>query len=665
MGPSRTIERTRALTATPIDTSPRAVIYNRHRPEHCSDVVMGDALRSDRTDSWLVRVLHISDLHERAVFQGMPDSRHARLHLDAEERGLILGDGFRTSLEEIAADGVDFVCLTGDVTDWGVAEEFEKATVRLTSILSAIGVARNRLFAVPGNHDVDRRVHADSWRGLRNWQSGRKETAELGRWMRGVGEAPAGPVAEWRDQVLERTARFWVWLDAFRGEATRTGSHSMLGYRHTITPGSLSHVGSPVHLVGLDSAWLCGDDRDQGQILVTEEQVLAHTRDREQTLDGLRIAMVHHPLEHLGDHHKIRHMLGSGGVDVVLHGHQHEPFASRASEPGSSLTVLAAGCLVEGDDGRNWPNGFQLVELDAGGARRVRLRKWVRQRHFWTVGSDIYPDAIDGVLELPVAWGQPAPLDRPLADASGAGRLSTVDRTSGNVAARSSASPNDGTATGRGRVLRGGLIVAAFVAMVLVLGIAARRSHNGERLPHPNPPASSADAGPFANAEARSATPLANSAELADFVNRWYAAVSDRTASLERFYTARPYFHAMTNAIDTTEIRRVCTNRIDQRGRFAIDVMRSGYVIEAPGAYAGARAACANVPGALGDVVKIRLWATEERFDRPRSVGCSRLRGVYLLRLLRVESQLRICYEAWSNREGLCASCPTHPSCER
>ena len=56
-----------------------------------------------------LRILHISDLHERAAFEGMPSSRGDLLAWDAEERGLVLGSRFSEALLEIAKDGIDLV----------------------------------------------------------------------------------------------------------------------------------------------------------------------------------------------------------------------------------------------------------------------------------------------------------------------------------------------------------------------------------------------------------------------------------------------------------------------------------------------------------------------------------------------------------------------------
>lgn len=345
-----------------------------------------------------LRLLHISDLHERAPFTKMPPERRRLVDWDARQRGQVLGARFMGVLEELAKEPVDLVCFTGDLADWGHPAEYEKATNRIDTILTAVGVSRDRFFAVPGNHDVQRKIEEEAWKGIRDWLAETHDGPELARWMLGIRKPPPGIQATWRDKLLARTAAFWSWYSDFRGVpvADRTKN---LGYRETLPQGRFSKFNKTLHIVGLDSSWLCGSDDDQGAILVTEEQVEMHIRDGEQGLDGVRIALVHHPLDHLADHHSARRLLADNGVDLLLHGHQHAPLALLASEPGASLRILASGCLMEGDLGRGWPNGFQLLELgEDGRSGAVHFRKWSPQGRFWARGSDIYRDAPDGVL---------------------------------------------------------------------------------------------------------------------------------------------------------------------------------------------------------------------------------------------------------------------------
>lgn len=356
-----------------------------------------------------LRILHISDLHERAAFDGMPTSREKTIASDARHRGILLGEQFSETLKAIAAGGIDIVCFTGDLADWGVPSEYEKATQRLDKILKLVSVPRARFFAIPGNHDVQRSVNKEAWLAMRTWLTATSDVSGLGRWVMGPNGPPYGTKPEWLPDVLRRTEAFWAWLKDFRGDDLRAISAEQLGYRSVIAGGTFEGIDHPIHIVGLDSAWLCGAEekhdgrvfKDQGGIVVTKEQVDAHTRDGEHALDGYRIALVHHPLDHLADHTEIRRLLGDDGVDILLHGHQHFPSSIQNREPGSNLRVVAAGCLVEGDLGRDWPNGFQVIEINpVTRAGNITFRKWSKDGRFWANGSDIYRDAPNGVLHF-------------------------------------------------------------------------------------------------------------------------------------------------------------------------------------------------------------------------------------------------------------------------
>ena len=347
-----------------------------------------------------LRILHISDLHERGEFPDMPTSRAEKLRLDREQRGYVLGPRFLEVLRELAADPIDLVCFTGDLTDWGKAEEYEAASIRIDEILRAVNVPRTHFFAVPGNHDVDRSVEPEAWEELRGWASASQSREALGRWFRGAAGPPFGVSTTARERILERTRAFWVWHRRFRADGSDIRGTNRLGYRVPIQLKGSN--GPPIHLIGLDSAWLCGRDGEQGQLLVTEEQVLAHIRVGERALEGYRIALIHHPLDHLADQLGVRRLLSDEGVDLLLHGHQHHPTALSIDEAGLNMRILAAGCLMEGDLGMGWPNAFNLLEL-APSARSglVSFRKWSRDGRFWAVGSDLYRSAPRGVLAWP------------------------------------------------------------------------------------------------------------------------------------------------------------------------------------------------------------------------------------------------------------------------
>jgi hypothetical protein len=89
--------------------------------------------------------LHLSDLH----FRG------GELHTWNEDvvlRGL-LGD-----VRERLAEGLtpDLVLVTGDLAFGGAAEEYRLVAGFFDELLAVTALPKERLFPVPGNHDVDR-----------------------------------------------------------------------------------------------------------------------------------------------------------------------------------------------------------------------------------------------------------------------------------------------------------------------------------------------------------------------------------------------------------------------------------------------------------------------------------------------------------------------------
>jgi predicted phosphodiesterase len=358
-----------------------------------------------------LRLLHLSDLHERIALPWMSEERRRLIALRASERRRVLIESnFAEVLTDIRRSGaIDMVCFTGDVADWGLAGEYELATARIDEILHCCGVGRERLFVVPGNHDVARLSEAAAWQEVR--KRGFSERG-LSDWWAGLAP-PSGAQPGWRDAVMTRTAAFWDWVGAGLGrrELLPAGSlHERLGYHARFERSGLPFE---VHVVGLDSAWLCGDDNDARKIRLTEGQIRRLTRDREGApLRGFRLALVHHPLTDLTDEKTSKRLLAET-TDLLLHGHQHEALAEVMEDPDRQLRVIAAGSLYEGDEGDKWINSFNLIDVDFDSNGRpaeytVTFWAWSARGH-WHRSGEMYREARDGVLKIAV----PRPVARP------------------------------------------------------------------------------------------------------------------------------------------------------------------------------------------------------------------------------------------------------------
>ncbi|MAB45828.1 MAG: hypothetical protein CMN67_10410 [Sphingomonadaceae bacterium] len=62
----------------------------------------------------------------------------------------------------------DFVFFTGDLAKSGQKSEYAEATSFFEHLLSVLGLEKDRLLVIPGNHDVDRKFNAGLSRDLKS-----------------------------------------------------------------------------------------------------------------------------------------------------------------------------------------------------------------------------------------------------------------------------------------------------------------------------------------------------------------------------------------------------------------------------------------------------------------------------------------------------------------
>ena len=336
-------------------------------------------------------ILHLSDLHERA-------SREQELW----RRRRVLGDGFLANLDELLTDGaIDLVCLTGDLADWGLPAEYDAAGSFLAAVMERLKLPRERLFLVPGNHDIARKQSADAWKLLRDNLPG-YEHSQISRWFRGR-QAPPGLADEHREALLLRQKAFRDFLLSFglMAQDPAHSPHGRLGYRT-----SIRLPGRPFDLqvIGLDSAWFSGDNSDAGKLRLTEDQVMQLCSKDGEQLPGFRLALIHHPLTDLADGNHCRRLLAEH-ADLLLRGHLHDPEPELWADPERRLVQFAAGCLYEGDRADTYPNACQVIRVSVDDAGRplgysLRFRAFSPRGGHWHDDNSLYRSARESRLEL-------------------------------------------------------------------------------------------------------------------------------------------------------------------------------------------------------------------------------------------------------------------------
>lgn len=314
--------------------------------------------------SWL----HLSDWHQKGREFERFKVRDA-LMMDIRERANI-----NHHLEKI-----DFVVFSGDVAYHGVTEEYQAAVDQLfTPLLKAAGVGLDRLFIVPGNHDLE-------------WAALSMLPADLLQKL----DSPH-KVNEWltekrrRRALLEPMAAYSQFVTSYLGG--NASPEPAYGYTRSIEAG-----GKRIAIISLNSAWLCArnkDDKgkvnDRGYLIIGECQVydaLAQAEDAE-----MLIAILHHPFDWMieFDQHRVEESLRRQ-CHFILHGHQHRPLVEVVrSTTGECVTIPAGACYNrEVASDLFYTNAYNFVHLDFDtGWGTVYLRRWSPRRGEWVVDVD-------------------------------------------------------------------------------------------------------------------------------------------------------------------------------------------------------------------------------------------------------------------------------------
>ena len=347
----------------------------------------------------LVTWLHVSDFHFTA------DKRYERSAvLDALVRSIPV-------LRKRFGWNPDMVFVTGDITNSGVDLEFRRATRHFDALLEAAGVGRDRLFVVPGNHDIIRAAGESLTRTL-------SSADESDDFFSGVHTR----------YHLKKLAGFRKWHDDYfksiRSSASRT---------FCAPPEVVDIRGIQVGLLPLNSAIFCQDDHDHGKLWVGRSQLDVAIATLEHSNPDLRIALIHHPLDWLhqqeGEH--IQAKLYQH-VDLILRGHLHNTTAEIGRTANGGALQIAAGASYQS---REWPKRALFVQanLDKKTVRIAPIRYEDRPQPVWTLDTSVFPQTDDYLGEFPL-WQRskrsPSPRAKPKsgpADAVGPSSLEVAE----------------------------------------------------------------------------------------------------------------------------------------------------------------------------------------------------------------------------------------------
>ena len=247
-----------------------------------------------------------------------------------------------------AENAADFILVSGDIAFSGKCKEYALAGKFFDDLQSASGVPRERIFCIPGNHDIDRTRQKLTFEGA---LSALNNTSKLDAFLAG---------GEDLETLLQREQNYRRFQHSLFAGQCRTLTNDGLGYVARIAI-------QEIHLaiVALDSAWLAkGGEEDHGKLLIGERQVI----DALQLALGVDtpphvvVGMAHHPLHLLQEFDRLA---VQNRLEQALHffhcGHLHQPEMRIVGADGSACLTVATGATYLS---RQFHHAFSMVKLD-------------------------------------------------------------------------------------------------------------------------------------------------------------------------------------------------------------------------------------------------------------------------------------------------------------
>jgi predicted MPP superfamily phosphohydrolase len=276
-------------------------------------VTMKPINRNHETLTWL----HLSDIH-------FGHGREARHRVDQQ---IVCDEILRDAGEMVEQLGPpDLVFVTGDIAfKADPKQEYPRAVEWIEKLLAKVKVGKDRLYLVPGNHDVDR-VKAVAGFTLRSlYESLRGKPADL-------------------DELLARPnelRQLWSKLEAY-AEFTQSYAISLLTPEQPFWCCEHDAALGKVILVGLNTVLLSFDNSDDPKNLALGQGQLQRAICA-QPQDALLLVLQHHPPNWLTDGQKLRAML-QNRPHLLFCGHVHEQ-GGLISSPlhGGAYLELVAG----------------------------------------------------------------------------------------------------------------------------------------------------------------------------------------------------------------------------------------------------------------------------------------------------------------------------------
>ena len=281
----------------------------------------------------------------------------------------------------------DLVFLTGDIAFSGHSEQYDQFNQQLYQPLTGLlgRDAAERIFIVPGNHDLDRKKHDLIARSM--LQEKRLRFFD--------------PTEEGNNQRKEIIERF----DSFTYSDCNATGNAWVESKEGVFVRRVQNSEGSVGILGLNTAWHCQDNHDFGGISPGANLVKEGLNEIADC--DLRVVLGHHPIEWFQEEERtsIERLFREHRV-VYLHGHLHKNEAGWKGWPGNEFLTVQAGAAFQAREDGKWKNRILYAEADLlAGKLWVEPFTWSRREGWVPEGGDVFPSHYYDAGR----WGLPLP----------------------------------------------------------------------------------------------------------------------------------------------------------------------------------------------------------------------------------------------------------------
>lgn len=314
-------------------------------------------------------LLHVSDIHFRS-----PDCLDESQDPDRPFRTRLLHD-VQSMVDELGPVGA--ILIGGDVAFKGASDEYATALIWIRQLSALAGCPPERVFVVPGNHDVDR-AHARRSIPTRNAQRAIRSASPFER------------EREFRSQILDSGAAQALLAPhaAFNEFAAKMNCQVYLPERLYWKQDLVLGKGVTLRIHGLTSTLLSGsngDDDERGALYLSPLQTVLDPAN-----DVVNLVLCHHPPDWLMDSDDADDAI-CARAQLQMFGHRHR----QRIQLNANYIRFSAGAVNPDRSELNWSPGYNFVSLSIDGVnadRRLVVNAHLRQ---WQVSPEMFRPVLD------------------------------------------------------------------------------------------------------------------------------------------------------------------------------------------------------------------------------------------------------------------------------